>query len=444
MPDAAWLDDERLVFGSDAGLQDARSTRGAWVLDLRDGSRTPLAAGLSGPLTVSDDRRFAALSRVPPNAVSSVEIYRVETLLGSEPERAVRFPKEGFFTQPNLVALAGDGAFLVVARGVQLRSALTLEVFHRESGRRIFTQEMKFPVTGVAVHPDQTRLAVASADSAVRSYDFHRESADAMHEISPPGKPAGSYDDGTFPAIREPLDGHGALDPPRQFLTRSALEGGVAFLLGHEDRVTGVTFTPDGRALASVSADGTLRLWDQGVPRAGIRLGPVNSWYFGLIPSASADGRRVLLHQWDHQAHWHDVAAGRDVRTATDQCPLAVLSDGRFLTQHGRTGGIVAWEAGASGTRANYGALPGHWFLSSRGRAAGCFRVTSSSSSAPPGAFFSSWIWKSGRWWREAASISRPGRRASPATIFRPMPAGSPPPVSHPAPASTPSPIRPR
>ena len=47
MPDAAWLDDDRVLLGGNAGVNQLRGAQGAWILDLRDKSRTPLPEGVT-------------------------------------------------------------------------------------------------------------------------------------------------------------------------------------------------------------------------------------------------------------------------------------------------------------------------------------------------------------------------------------------------------------
>ena len=353
MPEAAWLDDERVVFGGNASVNSFRGQQGAWVLDLRDRSRTPLPDGLSAPFALSGDRRVVAFTHLTRTS-RQVEVFNTDTLFTAPPEREFKLGWAGDGL-PNMLHLTGHGTILLAVSGEWLRPALTLEAFERRSGRRLFLQDFKFPITGLAVPPQQTLVAVTGEDAMLRLYDFQRN--DRL-EIAVGDRQRSTYDDGGYPTIRQPVDGNGANAPPRELLTRSALDGGVRYFMGHEDRSTAVTFTPDSDAIFSASADGTLRRWPTRVAHPGTRLGPVHSFYFGLHATASDDGQRILFNHADRNARFHDRTTGATGKLPPWHCPLAVLADARFLTQHGGTGGVHCWEL-ANGEPRELWSVPG-------------------------------------------------------------------------------------
>src|SRR5687767_6735595 len=78
---------------------------------------------------------------------------------------------------------------------------------------------------------------------------------------------------------------------------------------GHQINVTEIAFAPDGRSLASCSADESVRLWDIGLGcEAGVlrgHRGPV------FHVDYSADGRLLASGGWDRDVRIWDVESRR-------------------------------------------------------------------------------------------------------------------------------------
>ncbi len=133
-----------------------------------------------------------------------------------------------------------------------------------------------------------------------------------------------------------------------------ALTGKAAFAHeGHRAAVLSVAFSPDGRTLASGSADRTVRLWDLGRWRQGELFPPVRIleghgdevWSVVFTPdgkvlaSGGTDGRIVV---WD-------AASGRKLREllAHSSAPshLSFGANGRIIAAGGKDGTVNRWDS---------------------------------------------------------------------------------------------------
>jgi WD40 repeat protein len=135
--------------------------------------------------------------------------------------------------------------------------------------------------------------------------------------------------------------------------TASPVASPVPLLIGHDDKVFSVAFSPDGKVLASGSADldRKMQLWNVADPAMPLSVtnhpGSVRSVAFSprdgtVLASGSADG---WIRLWDVTDPAHPQLRGSLLARAEDTVfSLAFSPDGKVLASGGADGNVRLWD----------------------------------------------------------------------------------------------------
>ena len=112
-------------------------------------------------------------------------------------------------------------------------------------------------------------------------------------------------------------------------------------LEGHDGVVYSVAFSPDGHTLASGSSDRTIRLWDLTNGSVLLTLEGTNDYTEAMV-AFSPDGRTLAWVGVDGNIKLSDVASGELLRTLPGAISIAFSPDGRTLATGGSS--IELWD----------------------------------------------------------------------------------------------------
>ncbi len=239
-----------------------------------------------------------------------------------------------------------------------------VELWEVETGERTGTlRHADWGRVTVVFSPDGTRLASGSLEQVIKLWDVETKRVAGTWRVA---RNSDSYWD--IPVAFSP-DGTRLLSGFQDGTVRLwevATQTEMATLEGHTDRVTSVSFSPDGALLASAGgwSDPTVRLWDAETQTEVATLrghtGEVRSVSF-----SSPDGATLASGAWDRTVRLWDVATQEEVATLEEHSgPVHSVSfspDGATLISGAADGRVLLRDVETG----NAAGLSGHGSLSS-------------------------------------------------------------------------------
>jgi WD40 repeat protein/serine/threonine protein kinase len=132
-------------------------------------------------------------------------------------------------------------------------------------------------------------------------------------------------------------------------------------LAGHSDRVLALSFSPDGKRLASSSVDRSVRLWSVTEQRAVTTFTNFTGVMWGL--EYSPDGQVIAAAGWDQRIYLLDGSTGSLLSALQGHSHrvrgLAFTPDSHSLLSVGEDGAVRVWHGRPAPRQAQVLALPG-------------------------------------------------------------------------------------
>lgn len=115
----------------------------------------------------------------------------------------------------------------------------------------------------------------------------------------------------------------------------------------HDDRVTSVAFSPDGRYVVSGSDDSTARVWQVSTGEEVARMIYERGGWVGAV-AFSPDGEYVVSAGWDGSVRVWGASTGKEVARMEHEGPVIAVAfspDGKYVVSGSWDGTARVWEA---------------------------------------------------------------------------------------------------
>jgi WD40 repeat protein len=212
------------------------------------------------------------------------------------------------------------------------------------------------PCRALAFGDGGKRLVSGGANRSVKVWDLtQKKEVATLREDKPP------------PPLPVPL---AVAATPDRSVVALATENGVILLdgrtgerrgriTGHEDAVTCVAFTADGKTLATGSADKTIKLWEVATAKERFTLKGHSNWVYAL--AFAPDGKTLVTGSYDKTARFWETATGKELASLEAHSgsvrAVAFSADGKTLVTGGSDRVVKVWDAD---TRTLKHTLKGH------------------------------------------------------------------------------------
>ncbi len=312
-----------------------------WELNGTCVKSVPLRHRVTGRLTTTPDRRFAALS----GADGRPQLWDTTEL------RPVGRPMRDHDPSSDLLAVSPDGRYLV-GQGMDARIC----AWEISSGRRVWqlnwtTANEVGTVSALAVHPDGTRIVVSRRVRLdgweLQIWDFDPE-ARGDREVREPTLPLSVLPHrSAITTLSISADGGRVFAGDDRGQVRwGDFIGQELYSLssGHDGQILWHGLTVDGRRLATASVEGTVRLWDlhMNSPEPRVFTNGSSLWDAKFSPDsrwfASAGSEAVEIRDTDTGALRHQLPLTH-LLTRLDISP-----DGRRIVACDAVGSSRVWD----------------------------------------------------------------------------------------------------